>query len=522
MGTGGLGEQGGDDVPTPGGTFDSIAAFSDSNQGALTFRKVSEVDGEDDHTYFDVLGSEEEPLTINAEVNFSDREIFVVPHGAHLILESGCRLNFKQNDEISEFRLPIIKVAGSLIIKEGAQINVEVVQSRIGIQVCGLGDVKLEGGQININMQDDSQKIRGKGIELRKGEEEEIDEDGNVIHPDTSNEGGSFRFRSGKINIGTLDFEDQYGIYLNTPDLGAGFGSNFTIEGDEHCEINIDYLDDFCRGISVNNGSFIITNSHDETKISINEVNGGTGIELQGKNTTESEGDFTLEFNGTKFSTNKLILFSKITNGGVGIVVNKFSRFTLKEGDSSKIEFESILANPSVGDGIVCDGQESEFIQETNSHIIIHKLNGNSTSNSVGLLLGNHASFTMGKQGNGADAVFEINECSNSQMIQLIGPNVRLVKHIAAVIKYNGVDDKTGAKGILCKDPGTTNILVENYGGKHTIDMSLVPVSDNNIENMYNPELNHLDNQKGLTPPWGDASPFDVSVQRYKVDPNAL
>ena len=289
MGTGGLGEQGDDDVPAPGGNFNSIADFSAGNEGALTSRKVQEVEGEDEHTYFDVAGSENEPLEINAEVKISDREILVVPHGAQLTLKSGCRLNFTQNDTISEIGLPIIKVAGFLRIEEGAQINVEVVQSRIGIQVCGLGDVKLEGGQININMQDDSQKIRGKGIELRKGEEEEIDEDGNVIHPDTSNEGGSFRFRSGKINIGTLDFEDQYGIYLNTPDLGAGFGSTFTIEGDEHCEINIDYLDDFCRGISVNNGSFIITNSHDETKISINEVNGGTGIELQGKNTTERE-----------------------------------------------------------------------------------------------------------------------------------------------------------------------------------------------------------------------------------------
>ena len=119
----------------------------------------------------------------------------------------------------------------------------------------------------------------------------------------------------------------------------------------------------------------------------------------------------------------------------------------------------------------------------------------------------------------GGDAVFEINQCSNSQMIHLNGPNVRLVKHIAAVIKYNGAGDKTGANGILCEDPGETNILVVNHGGKHTIDMSLCP----NESFRYNPRLNHLNNARGLTPPWGDVpSSSNAIIERYKVDPNAL
>jgi hypothetical protein len=143
--------------------------------------------------------------------------------------------------------------------------------------------------------------------------------------------------------------------------------------------------------------------------------------------------------------------------------------------------------------------------------------------NDRGLLLKGNALFTMGQEGDGNGAVFEINECTNSQIIELVGPNVRLVKHIDAVIRYNGHGDTTGARGILCEDPGTTNILVENHGGKHTIDMSLVPVSDNNIENMYNPELNHLNNEKGLTPPWGDApSSSGAIIERYKVFPISI
>lgn len=515
MGTGGLREQGGDDVPAPGGTFDSIADFSSSNQGDLNIRKVQHTDQTDleglsdeeqgalMHTYFDVLGTEEEPLTLDAEVNFSDREILVIPHGAQLILKAGCRLNFTQNDTIIERQLPIIKVAGELIIEEGAQINVEVVQARIGLQVLGNGHIRLKGGIININKEDDSQKIQGKGIELRRGEEE-----------DTSNEPGNFTFTSGKINIGTIDTEGQNGIHLNTPDLGAGLGSNFTIEGDEHCEINIDSVSSGSNGIFVNNGSFNITNSNPETKISIDQIDRAVGISLRGKNTTEGEGGFTLDINGTHFSTNKLILFSEII-GGSGIFLGDFSRFTLKEGDSSKIEFEDISGN-AFSRGIYCFGNQVEFIQETNSHIIIHKLFGFSN---IGLLLGDSASFTMGDEGNGNGAVFEINECTNSQMIHLTEENVRLIKHKDAVIKYNGLGDTNGANGIFCEDPGTTNILVENHGGKHTIDMSLVPV----FGNMYIPQLNHLDNQKGLTPPWGDApSSSDAIIERYKVFPISI
>jgi hypothetical protein len=67
--------------------------------------------------------------------------------------------------------------------------------------------------------------------------------------------------------------------------------------------------------------------------------------------------------------------------------------------------------------------------------------------NDRGLLLKGNALFTMGQEGDGNGAVFEINECTNSQIIELVGPNVRLVKHIDAVIRYNGHGDTTGGKG---------------------------------------------------------------------------